>query len=576
LNAGGFQGWRRWRAACIGWFAWLLLGPALAAPLLLDADTPVVPAWPAVSLWAGEGPAPTLEQVLAQPERFVPPPSPHATLGLRKEAAWLRIPLQRAAPASPNWVLDIDYAALNRVDVYLLVDGRVSKHSVLGNQQPFSARPLVSRSHAVALDLPAGPGVELLLRVQTTGAMVLPITLNRPRAFHERSLNEQMLQGLLGGLGLCLLVYSLGRGALLRESLSLKYALLIAGSLLFSLFQFGIGAQYLWRDMLWFERHAAGLFSLMALTGSFLFIGEVLAGTGRRFKRLMNGGAALTTLLALAYAFDLLDTRAISAIVTVLGPLPALLGLPGALTRARQRDPVGWSFLLAWVIYAGATAVLIGVINGRLPVTFLTLHSFQFGATLDMLLYMHVLSQGTRAVHNAARRATRERDVMRSLAHSDPLTGLTNRRGLTAELKTALLDSSPQQLVALYLLDLDGFKPVNDQHGHDVGDELLVAVARRLQATVRAGDVVARLGGDEFVIMSRGLQQPAQAEVLAHKLLDAVQAPFQLGPHTCQVSLTIGYTLAPLDGSDAAALLKQADAAMYAGKQAGKGCARRG
>lgn len=579
--------WRRVKAALLAWALGLLIGPAAAGPLRLADDTPVVQAWPSISLRFEQGQPLTLEQVLAEPQHFVPPPSAHATLGVRRQAAWLRIPVERSAQAPSRWVFDIDYAALNRVDAYLLVNGRLASHTVLGNQQPFSERPMGSRSHAMTVDLPAGPGVEVLLRVQTAGAMILPITLNSPRAFHARALNEQMLQGLLGGLGLCLLFYSLGRWATLRDSLSLKYALLISGSLLFSMYQFGIGAQYLWRDALWLERHAAGLFSLMALAGSFLFIEHVLAraplGTGgrllmagRRFSVLMKGGAVGAVMIAAAYALDLIDTRAISVIVSVMGPVPALLGLPGALSRARQRDPVGWSFLLAWAVYAVATAALIGVINGQLPVNFLTLHSFEFGATLDMLLYMHVLSQGTKAVHAAARRATRERDAMRSLAHSDPLTGLTNRRGLTTELKTALLRSTPQRLVALYLLDLDGFKPVNDQYGHDVGDELLVAVARRLQAAVRGGDVVARLGGDEFVIMSSGLTQAAQADALAHKLLDAISAPFQLGPHTCHVSMTIGYALAPPDGVDAAALLKLADAAMYAGKQAGKSCARRG
>ena len=578
--------WGGARAVFLAWAFWLVLSPALATPLKLDDRVAVVPAWPAVSLRFDASQALGVEQVLAEPQAFAPPPSDHATLGVRKEVLWLRIPLERSAQASPHWVLDLDYATLNRVDVHVLVNGRVTRHAVLGNQLPYDERPMASRSHAVGLELPAGEGVELLLRVQTTGAMILPITLNTPRAFHARALGEQMLQGVLGGLGLCLLVYSLWRWATLRESLSLKYALQISGSLLFSMFQFGIGAQYLWRDALWFERHAAGLFSLMALTGSFLFIEHVLArsplGTAgrrfvsQRFSRLMKAGAFGSVLLAVVYALDIIDTRAISIIVSVMGPVPALLGLPGALARARKRDPVGWSFLLAWAVYALATAVLIALINGKLPVNFWTLHSFEFGATVDMLLYMYVLSQGTKAVHTAARHATRERDAMRSLAHSDPLTGLTNRRGLTTELKVALVRSSPQHLVALYLLDLDGFKPVNDQYGHDVGDELLVAVARRLQAAVRAGDVVARLGGDEFVIMSSGLTQPAQADALAHKLLESISTPFQLGPHTCQVSMTVGYALAPLDGTDAAALLKQADSAMYAGKQAGKSCARRG
>jgi diguanylate cyclase (GGDEF)-like protein len=577
--------WRHARTAFLAWAFWLLLSPALAASLALDAATTVAQAWPAVSLRFDEGHTLTVEQVLAEPQAFASPHSPAATLGVRKDVAWLRIPLERSPQAAAHWVLDIDYPALNRVDVHVLVNGRVTRHTVLGNQFAYSERPMASRSHALTLELPAGPGVELLLRVQTAGAMILPITLNTPRAFHERAQNEQMLQGVLAGLGLCLLVYSLWRSMTLRETLSLKYALQISGSLLFSLYQFGIGAQYLWRDVLWLERHAAGLFSLMALTGSFLFIEHVLAraplGTAgrryvsQRFSRLMKAGALGSVLLAAVYALDIIDTRAISIVVSVLGPVPALLGLPGALARARKRDPVGWSFLFAWAVYAMAAAVLIALINGKLPVNFWTLHSFEFGATVDMLLYLYVLSQGTKAVHNAARHATRERDAMRSLAHSDSLTGLTNRRGLTTELKVALLRSSPQRLVALYLLDLDGFKPVNDQHGHDVGDELLIAVARRLQAAVRGGDVVARLGGDEFVIMSSGLTQPAQADALAHKLLEAINAPFQLGPHTCHVSMTIGYALAPLDGTDAAALLKQADSAMYAGKQAGKGCARR-
>jgi predicted signal transduction protein with EAL and GGDEF domain len=176
---------------------------------------------------------------------------------------------------------------------------------------------------------------------------------------------------------------------------------------------------------------------------------------------------------------------------------------------------VGWSFLLAWVIYALTTAVLIGVINGLLTVNFWTLHSFQFGATIDMLVFMHVLSLGTKAVHRAAQHASQERDAMHSLAHSDPLTGLANRRSLNTQLAAALARCGPNNLVALYLLDLDGFKPVNDQHGHDVGDQLLIAVAGRLQSTMRSGDVGARrarAGGRPRAEGARRRQRKLRAE----------------------------------------------------------------
>jgi len=567
------------------------VGIGSAAPLVLDESTSAIQAWPAVSMRVDPGVALTLQQVMSDPQGFVAPKSSNASLGLRREAVWLRIPVELTAQASPDWILDIDYPALNRVEVYVLSQGRVLQQAVLGSQQPFAQRALASRAHALPVKLPPGPS-ELLLRVQTTGAMILPITLNTSRAFHDRAGRELLLQGVLGGLGLSLLVYSLGRWATLREALSLKYALLISGSMMFSVFQFGIGGQYLWRDGLWFERHAGELFSLLAITGSFLFVEHVLgrpmhahlvgstpSGSGRRTSRffggLMKGGVVLAIGLAVLYAFDLVDRRVVSSIVSLLGPMPALLGLPGAVALARKRDPLGWSFLLAWAIYALTTATLICVINGLLPVNFWTLHSFQFGATVDMLVFMHVLSLGTKAVHKAAQHASQERDAMHSLANSDPLTGLANRRSLNTQLAAAVAQSTPGQLVAVYLLDLDGFKPVNDQYGHDVGDQLLIAVARQLQSTVRSGDVLARLGGDEFVIMTSGFATPEQADGLAQKLLDAVDHGFQLDQRNCKIGLTIGYALAPLDSTEPSDLLKRADMAMYAGKQAGKGCARR-
>lgn len=573
-------------------FAWLAWhGPAAATGLRLDENTRSVEAWPAITMLADVEGALTLEQVLQARERFAPPPTPNATLGARQGAVWLRIPVELAERAWPRWILDIDYPALNRVDAYVVAGGQVLRHNVMGSHRPYSARPLASRSHAMVVELAPGSSGEVFLRVQTAGALILPIALSSAQAYHERALAEQMLQGLLAGLGFALLVYSFGRWLTLRETLSLKYALLVSGSLFFSLFQFGIGAQYLWRDVIWMEQHASGIFSLMALTGSFLFIEHALTRplgnrppgamqqrtgwTGRRFSRLMQGGAIVCASLATAYALDLVGQRTISIFVSVLGPVPALLGLPGALSRARRRDPIGWGFLLAWGIYAIATGTLIGVINGQLPVNFWTLHSFEFGATIDMIFYLRVLSLGTQAMHTAAQHATQERDLFRFLAHSDSLTGLANRRGLNAQLKSSLQQRPPEGLVALYMLDLDGFKPVNDQHGHDVGDELLTLVARRLQAATRTEDVVARLGGDEFVILTSGLSRPEQAEALAQKLLETVRGPFQLGPHRCEIGLTIGYTIAPPDGTDAAELMRRADSAMYAGKQAGKGVARR-
>lgn len=545
---------------------------AQPAPLQLQAQQPAAGLWQALQMLPDPEQRYTAQELLQGGPAFGPMPPTQGTLGVRAEPVWLRLPLELAASAPGRWVLDIDYAPLQRIDLVLASGGRIVQQAALGSHVPFAQRPLPTRSHAVELDLQPGVAYELLLRVQTQGAMVLPLRLSPPAMHAEHALREQMLQGLLTGLALCLWIYSLAQWINQREVLFLQYTLLISGSLLFSLHFFGVGAQYLWGGLPWFEQHASGMSALMATCGSFLFIGQALAaGNPRnRLMRAMRWGAAGTALLALAFALDLFDTRVLAAIVSVLGLVPALMGIPGAVARMRQGDAVGGTLLLAWLVYFVATATVIGVIRGWVPVNFWTLHSFQFGATLDMLLFMRVLGLRSKALRLAAENARTERDTLHWLAHTDPLTNLPNRRGMQEALSNALRLCCHEQQLAVYLLDLDGFKPVNDEHGHDVGDELLVAVARRLQGHVRATDLVARLGGDEFVVVASALESPAQAHDLANKLLDAFHAPFTLSSTKVQVGLTIGYALAPLDAYDATSLLKLADAAMYQGKQNGK------
>jgi diguanylate cyclase (GGDEF)-like protein len=129
--------------------------------------------------------------------------------------------------------------------------------------------------------------------------------------------------------------------------------------------------------------------------------------------------------------------------------------------------------------------------------------------------------------------------------------------------------------MGLMFIDLDNFKHVNDNHGHDAGDEVLRVVARRMSAVLRRGDLLCRLGGDEFALLLPELQHVAVAEQMAQRLISSVREPLVVGGVLMPVGATVGLAFFPTDAQDADGLLQAADAAMYAAKRAGKNCYRR-
>ncbi|KKO10140.1 hypothetical protein LCGC14_0026720 [marine sediment metagenome] len=155
-------------------------------------------------------------------------------------------------------------------------------------------------------------------------------------------------------------------------------------------------------------------------------------------------------------------------------------------------------------------------------------------------------------------------------AHHDLLTGLPNRRlfldRLEQEIKHAKRRS---QTLALLFLDLDGFKKINDSLGHEAGDQVLTAVAKRLTESVRENDTVARLGGDEFTVILTGIEQRKDVEVVAQNIMGAIAMPFQIARQGVQISVSIGISLYPQDASLPEVLLEAADQAMYTAKKAG-------
>ncbi len=177
------------------------------------------------------------------------------------------------------------------------------------------------------------------------------------------------------------------------------------------------------------------------------------------------------------------------------------------------------------------------------------------------------------ALKNAYQELERSNGMLEHIAHYDALTHLPNRVLLADRMQQAMHQCQRRgNSLAVAFLDLDGFKTVNDLHGHSIGDELLIVVASRLRSALREGDTLARIGGDEFVAILSDLEHPKDCEPVLARLLSAASEPIILHHIPLQVSASIGVTVYPQDGVDAEQLLRHADQAMYLSKQTGKNC----
>jgi diguanylate cyclase (GGDEF)-like protein/PAS domain S-box-containing protein len=247
----------------------------------------------------------------------------------------------------------------------------------------------------------------------------------------------------------------------------------------------------------------------------------------------------------------------------------AVLGKTSWEIPAVSPDEAGWAQLRATV-------------DGRLPV-----RDFEFARRVPdgTVRYFSVSGEprytpdgrflGYRGVGRDITEIALARERISSLAYSDPLTGLANRTSLGPSLEQAVQRARRRNSkLALVFIDLDGFKQINDLHGHDAGDALLIEVAARLRKHLRSSDLIARLGGDEFLVVLEDIQDLTPVDTVSRKLLSEIMRPLSLAGAELQVTASIGISVLPDDAVDASALMKHADTAMYAAKQAGKNTLR--
>ena len=597
---------------------WLI--PCLAAAngtLTIDRTHDSYPL--AHTLMALEDPQQTLtiEQVAqsATAARFRPALQGNAgvdlNFGYSASAWWFALPLSVAANAPARWLLEIGYPSLDRVEVYVPQPGGGYSKQVAGDLQPFTERPYPHRNLVFPLQLTPDTNQTVYLRVVSAGNLTIPATLWQPDAMSRHDQQSYALLSLYYGTLLALGLYNLLLFLATRDSTFLAY---VAFTLCMAVGQAslnGFGNQFVWPD--WPAWGNIALPAGMAATGFFGSIfTRLFLNTRQRVPLLDRCILGCAILFAMAtFASLLLPYRTAAIMVSLMGMAFPGFAVAAGIICLRRHYPGARYFLLAWSVLLLGVATL-GMRNmGWVPTTTLTLHSMQIGSALELLLLSFALADRINVMRREKNQATkaalaakhemvetlrlseqalesrvaertrsleevnsRLRDKERELEHlarHDTLTGLANRLFLNDRIERAVARARRTGgSVALLMIDLDGFKQVNDAHGHAVGDELLIVIARRLQESVRETDTVARLGGDEFVVLLEDTRHPEGTSQIVEKLIAAMRLPVLLDAGTIEISASIGLACMPQHADAADDLLERADAAMYAAKAAGR------
>jgi two-component system, sensor histidine kinase LadS len=538
-------------------------------------------------------------------------------LGYSPSAWWLRFSVSPVQDAPNKWLLEIAYPSLDSVEVFAPDASGAYSRSEAGDHQRFSERPFRHRNLVFPLSFAPGKMQTVYARVVSEGNLTLPATLWTPEALHWSDQRKYTLLALYYGALIALAAYNLLLFFSLRDRRYIEYVAFALSMAVAQAALNGVANQFLWPDSpVW----GNGVFpAAMAATG---FFGAMFTRGFLELRRTAPGLdrivlALLVVFAACAVAPFVIPYRIAAILVSLSGIAFSTVAVAGGVLCWKRRCPGATYFLLAWTLLMVGVAVT-GLRNfGWLPTTELTSHAMQIGSALEMLLLSSALadrinvmrrekelaqaeamnahkevvqtmqrtelelegrvSERTRALADANARLQQSQQALHQLAYHDNLTGLANRALMDDRIAQAIEHARRNlSMVAVLLVDMDRFKPVNDAYGHAIGDEVLRTIATRLKECVRGSDTVARIGGDEFVVVLDSLRSTDHADRVAESIAESLAKPFSQAGNQIVISASVGLALYPVHGTDAQALIKKADQAMYQAKIGNKGKSKDG
>ncbi|WP_285409997.1 diguanylate cyclase [Variovorax sp. efr-133-TYG-130] len=546
-------------------------GDAQRGPLLIRHQPNGLPAVRHLQVFEDKTRSLSIEQVRTPPQeaRFAFPDDP--LRGKESDRVlWFKLQMRLADPAeaSREWLMLVPTVSTHDLRFYgpYDADGHALAAPVTtGMRYPWASRPAASEQMAWRFRLP-GPGTyDVYFRVESTFARIYDVSVWDPADYLQSTQDKRMFDGVTYGVLIGLMVYGLVLFKVFGEGLYGFYMLSCACGVLALGSINGHALRYPFAH--W--PAAAGF----AYTAGPALWAICKLQFGRRLLRLRHFAPpldwlvqAFTVALALAipYAnwgahplmtFRLVQISVIaSTVVMVIGALIAM--------RRRYWPAVLYFFGVALLL--GGIGAIVVASWGWIEWAPNQMNVSQGALVAELIVFAVAMGSRLQLVLRSEQALTARTQQLVEALGTDALTGAASRAGFESR-GEELLDKG--QPFALMLLDLDGFKGVNDAHGHAAGDQVLIAIAQRLRAQLRKDDVVARLGGDEFAVLVLGTPSRDAMSLMARRMIEAGSQPVEYEGRSVTVGMSLGIACRPGDGDTLARLLRAADRAMYHVKQ---------
>lgn len=570
--------WARWHLLCLVGLCLLVLGPTPAfadahrePPALLEPTPGGQRLVPRLQYFEDKTRALSLADVQkpAQEARFEYVDDP--LVGKESDRVlWFKLTLQvsRAQDVGREWVLVVPTVSTHDLQFYGPFDSHQQAGAppvTTGMRHAWQTRPLASEQMAWRFRLTDAQPQTVYFRVESTFARIYDVRAWDPVDYLQATQDKRMFDGVSYGILLGLMVFGLVLLLVFGEKLHLYYLLscicaLVAsasfnGHMLrypFAHWPAAAGVAYMITPALWvicklqFGRHLLQL--------------RHYSPRLDRVVRWMLALLGVATLYALFGQQPLLMFRLVQVSV-VASTLVLVVG--AAIAMRRRYWPAVLYCIGIALLLAGISAIIVAS-WGWLAWTPGQMNVTQAALVCELVVFAIAMASRLQLVLRSEQALQKRTQQLVAALGTDALTGAANRSGLQGAADRSLAQQRP---FALFTLDLDGFKSVNDRHGHEAGDRVLATLVSRLQAQLTPADLVARLGGDEFAVLIDGGLPEADLIVRADRLIQAVAKPVHYEGLELKVGASMGIARHPNNGRDLATLLRAADFAMYQSKQ---------